>query len=103
MSDSFVRQNSADEDKKLDAELLQRGGLDIYRLVSSLPQMAVKVDQSNPLEIYIGDALPGSATSAAVWRIKRVVTSGLARAVEFADGNTNFDNVWDNRVSLSYS
>ena len=51
---------------------------------------------------YIGNAAIGSATSAAVWQIKRLdETSGLIKL--WADGNANFDNIWDNRASLSYS
>lgn len=51
---------------------------------------------------YVGKAIPGSATSAAVWQISRIDnTTGLV--LEFADGNSSFDNIWDNRESLSYS
>jgi len=51
---------------------------------------------------YIGNAVIGSATSGALWQIKRLdSTSGLIKL--WADGNDNFDNIWDNRASLSYS
>ncbi len=51
---------------------------------------------------YIGNAVIGSATSAAVWQIKRLdATAGLIKL--WADGNDNYDNIWDNRASLSYS
>lgn len=50
---------------------------------------------------YVGEAAAGSSTSASVWRIKRLdTTSGLE--LKFADGNTFFDNVWDDRTLLSY-
>ena len=53
---------------------------------------------------YIGLAKPGTATSAASWQIKKLVYSGsLVTEILFADGDTNFDNVWDDRTSLSYS
>lgn len=54
---------------------------------------------------YRGWASPGTATSAASWRITRIVSSGTPAdySITFADGNRNFDNVWDNRASLSYS
>lgn len=52
---------------------------------------------------YIGKADVGSATSSAVWRIARCdITSGT-NVITYADGNGNFDNVWDDRSSLSYS
>lgn len=50
---------------------------------------------------YIGDATPGTATSAATWRIKRMTNADTT--IIWADGNSNFDNVWDNRASLTYS
>jgi hypothetical protein len=52
---------------------------------------------------YLGEAPPGTATSAAKWRIRRITTVGNDVTIEWADGNGNFDNVWDDRVSLSYS
>lgn len=57
--------------------------------------------------IYIGDAVPGSLTSAAAWRIQRVefTNPGVDDDIEvlWADGNNNFDNIWDNHLVLSYS
>lgn len=56
---------------------------------------------SDPL-LYLGLAAPGSSTASAVWQITRYdVTSGVIAL--YADGNTSFDNVWNNRGSLSYS
>jgi hypothetical protein len=51
---------------------------------------------------YVGKAAPRSSTAAPVWQIQRLQTTGTILAVQFADGNTNFDNVWDARASLSY-
>lgn len=51
---------------------------------------------------YIGKALPKSVTSAAVWQIKKLTQTDTLLSVVFADGNDNFDNVWDNRASLVY-
>lgn len=60
------------------------------------------VDEVSGTLSYMGKADPGSATSAAVWQIRRIDTSsGLT--VDWADGNTRFDNVWDDRAGLSYS
>ena len=52
---------------------------------------------------YIGDAKPATATSAATWRIKRMVETGPDLEILWADGDANFDNVWDDRAGLSYS
>lgn len=57
---------------------------------------------NNP--IYIGKAAPGTATSAASWAVQKITYSGSnPTTVQWADGNTTYDNVWDNRASLSYS
>lgn len=52
---------------------------------------------------YIGLAAIGSLNSQAVWQILRITTSGTVQTGEYADGNDNFDNIWDNRAALSYS
>ncbi|TET75149.1 MAG: hypothetical protein E3J56_00985 [Candidatus Aminicenantes bacterium] len=53
---------------------------------------------------YIGIAFPGAATSAAVWQIRKLVYTGTnCTSVLWADGNNNFDGIWDNHASLSYS
>ena len=51
---------------------------------------------------YVGKALPGAATGSPSWKIKKIdCTTGTI--ITLADGNLNFDNIWDNRESLSYS
>jgi len=50
---------------------------------------------------YVGEAAIGTATSAAAWRIKKVdSTTGIV--LQWA-GTGVFDQVWDNRTSLTYS
>ena len=54
--------------------------------------------------VYVGEAFPGSAEGDAVWRMKRITNAGTDDAtVEFADGNQNYDNIWDDRETLTYS
>ncbi len=77
--------------------------------VTSEPQMLkINIDEvpGTPLITYVGDAVPGTADSASVWRIKRITettTAGSDAVIEWADGDANFDNVWDDRAILSYS
>lgn len=60
--------------------------------------------ENNDTVIYIGEANPGSLSSAAVWRMKRLTLNAEGDVTEeWADGDANFDNIWDNRLSLSYS
>jgi len=50
---------------------------------------------------YIGKAAIGSATSSAVWQIQKIdETTGM---VITWGGTGAFDNIWNNRESLSYS
>ncbi len=72
-----------------------------------IAQYTKKVDfvDSSDL-IYIGEATPGTATSAASWRIQRINTNDGTNndiAIQWADGNANFDNVWDDHLTITYS
>lgn len=63
---------------------------------------ALRFDGSASPVLYLGTAAAGSADAAAVWQIQQIdTTSGVE--VLFADGNTNYDNIWNNRAGLSYS
>ena len=61
-------------------------------------------DSSTPTYAYLGKAQVGEATSSPVWQIQKLAfgTDGDV-TITWADGNSAFDNVWDNRASLSYS
>jgi hypothetical protein len=50
---------------------------------------------------YLGEAAIGSATSSAVWRIKKI-DSTTGTSITWA-GTGTFDQVWDNYASLTYS
>jgi YD repeat-containing protein len=54
--------------------------------------------------IYVGYASPGSLSSQPVWRIKKMNydAAGNLISVKYADGDLNFDNVWDDRENLTY-
>ena len=71
---------------------------------SAQPDLVVeKIDQASATVTYIGQAAPGTATSAAGWRIQRMSVSGTITTFEYADGDLSFNNIWDNRASLTYS
>ena len=62
--------------------------------------LMVKFDDDGTYS-YIGKATPGTATSSSLWQIKRIEDS--TGDITWADGDSIFDNVWDNITSLSYS
>lgn len=60
-------------------------------------------DYSVTDKTYIGVAESGASTSDAVWKIKVIDETGSDVVTKWADGDSEYDNVWDNRTSLSYS
>lgn len=75
-----------------------------WNVNTAATQYAKRYDQVSDTLAYLGDAAVGAGTSSSVWRIQRLqFTTGGSVTITFADGNTSFDNVWDNRASLSYS
>jgi hypothetical protein len=64
---------------------------------------AVRLDDAGSGVTYVGNAAAGSLTSAAVWQIKKIVELNGDITITWADANAQFDNIWDNRASLTYS
>lgn len=64
---------------------------------------AVRWDDTTTTNVmYVGRALVGTTSSAATWAIKKIDTTS-GGIITWADGNASYDNVWDNRASLTYS
>ncbi len=61
-----------------------------------------RIDEADATTTYIGTADPGTAESAASWQVKKIVSTNPT-SIKFADGTSAFDNVWDDRASLTYS
>lgn len=51
----------------------------------------------------IGYALPGTLNAESKWKIKQVVVSGGVTTITYAEGNGNFDKIWDDRATYTYS
>lgn len=65
---------------------------------------SVRIAYSGVNPVYIGEAVPGSLTSEAKWKIKKLTYSGdNVSSILWADGNNKYDNIWDNRAILDYS
>lgn len=63
----------------------------------------VYIDKASSTSTYVGKAPIGSETSAAKWQIRLIYKSGTVTTVTYADGDDKFDNIIDNRTSLTYS
>lgn len=57
-------------------------------------------------DFYIGEAAPGTAQSAATWRIRRRRITQAGNEVDvsekYADGVATFTKVWDDRLGYTY-
>ena len=72
------------------------------------PKLTKKMENySSGQPKYIGEALPGTATSVTKWRIRKMEyddgTSSPPTGETWASGTADFDKEWDERDSYSYS
>jgi hypothetical protein len=70
-------------------------------LIAAFTSYATRIAESGNYT-YVGKAAAGTATSAASWQIMRV-DEGSGVIIQFADGDTDFNNIWDNYTTLIYS
>lgn len=66
---------------------------------------AIRIDAFSEAEmVYVGRARAGSDDGQAAWQIYKIFIPDGGEIVKvWAGGNTRFDNVWDDRLSLEYS
>jgi hypothetical protein len=71
-------------------------------LTTTSPTLDLILDNTTTANVtYIGQAVIGSVTSAAVWQIKKMdETTGLV--LTWANSTASFSQIWDNRASLPY-
>lgn len=87
-------------------KILPNAGSDAEHYLSAfatdlLLTQAIAYNGSNLTE-YIGYALPGTPKASAKWLIKKLTYSGsLVTDIQFANGVIAFDQIWDNRASIS--
>ena len=63
------------------------------------------IDEVDSNTTYVGATKQGSSgtTNTSIWQIKKIAVSGTVTTISYSDGNDDYDNIWDNRASLSYS
>ena len=60
-----------------------------------------RLDEASSTITYVGTAVAGTATSSALWSIKRLnSSSGLV--VTWANSDPTANNVWDSRATYTY-
>jgi hypothetical protein len=65
-------------------------------------RLTVRLDEVSDTLFYVGKALIGKVNSDANWLIIRYTTVGNVLMSEYANGSENFDQVWNNRATLTY-
>jgi hypothetical protein len=60
------------------------------------------IDSVDANTTYIGEAKLGASTSDAVWQILKIVKVGTVTSILSADSDLRFNNVFDDRTSLTY-
>lgn len=61
------------------------------------------IDEASATVTYIGRASTKAATSEAQWQIVKIEISGNVTTMKYANGSYTFDQIWDNRASLTYT
>jgi hypothetical protein len=92
--------------QKFNAQLYQSQSIQILPAVLTVDASQVeklRVDVPVAGTTYEGFALPGTLNGTPAWKIKRVVVAGALTTTTFASGNSNFDKVWDDRATYTYS
>lgn len=66
---------------------------------------ATRVDFQGDTLLYRGEALPGTADNVTGWRIRRITISDIDSdvATTWANGTDDFDKIWNNRFSYTYT
>ena len=71
--------------------------------MAKIAALQTHIDEASATVTYVGKAATSALTSNAVWQIMKIEVSGSITTIKYADGNFEFDNIWDNRASLTYT
>lgn len=109
ISDLPIRVTVLDEDLLVlanDAEeknyKISVGDLKIQLGDLSMADLTTLIDEVGSI-VYVGKAVPGTLTSDPNWKIQRITDLGSGDLeIKWAD-SAAFSQIWDNRLTLSYS
>lgn len=76
--------------------------MSVVNVTSVDTTFSIRIDQISDTLLYIGEGNLGADESAPVWSIKKIEQIGSVWRITYADGNQNKDNVWSDRLTLSY-
>lgn len=80
-------------------------GGDLLNIIAGNIAVRTAPDSASADIIYFAKASPGTADNVPLWSIQRLTEGNSIDdlVIEWADGDSNQDNIWDNRESLTYS
>ena len=64
--------------------------------------LTVRLDEVSDTLFYVGKALVGSLDSEAKWQIVKYSTTGVILKSEYSNGAEAFNQIWNNRLTLTY-
>jgi hypothetical protein len=70
--------------------------------MSDTSEKTIRIDEASTTVTYIGEAAISIAESVAFWKIKKLEQVGSVLKITWADGNEQYDNVWENRAGYTY-
>lgn len=100
-----VQNSSFDKDFGLNiVETVGFDGKNVQRMNASNMTLRIEYDGNNN-PIYIGIATPGTDTASNFWQVRKLTFDGNnnVTSIIYGGGSPNFDQVWDNRTSLTYT
>lgn len=103
MSESFIQLPTDSSGKKVRTELIGSVHEQVIRINAEFTEK--RENNANGQPLYIGQAQPGTLTSATGWRIQKYTYDAnfALTDVEWAEGTNAFDKIWDDRATYTYS
>ncbi len=100
-ADATVGGTAATNVLTLDYDTTAMSDTDDIQIYYDMGSLVKRIDEASATITYIGQAQDDSDIGDPVWQIQRIDTSS-GTVIQWADGNNNYDNVWDNRAALTY-
>ena len=71
--------------------------------ITGSPKRLTAIDEVSTNLTYIGFAKLGTLDSSSHWQIFRIQKTGTQTYIQYANGNDEFSNVWNDRATLTYT
>lgn len=75
------------------------GNTTTWNVFTGNPEMRVEIDEIANGDLFIGKSLPDALNSDATWSIKKVLFISEDISIIWADDESTYTKIWDNRVT----